>query len=273
MKVLISVDIEGVAGVTHAEQVRPGNPEYERARGWMTAEADAAIRGAFEGGASDVLVNDSHGSFRNLLLDRIDGRARLVTGKPRYLGMMSGAEQQCDAVFLIGYHAGAGQQGVLAHTINSFAFRRVTVNGEELNEAGLYGALAGELGVPVALMSGDDVFIAETHARFPGALTVETKRAEGHASCISLSPEQSCRQIRETASKAMAAVPGLKPYLLPGKGFRCELLTQTTGQADLFCQWPALERIDGTALAFQADSMANVIRILNSLSAMMFMLR
>src|SRR5690606_3928752 len=175
MSILISVDIEGVAGVTHTEHTRSGNPEYERARAWMTAEADAAIRGAFEGGATEVLVNDSHGGFRNLLLDRVDERARMITGKPRYLGMMSGAEQQCDAVFLIGYHAGAGKQGVLAHTINSFAFRRVIVNGEELNEAGLYGALAGELGVAVAPMSGDDVFIAETQSRFPGALTVETK--------------------------------------------------------------------------------------------------
>src|SRR5690606_19634368 len=130
MKILISVDIEGVAGVTHAEQVRTGNPEYERARAWMTAEADAAIRGAFEGGASEVRVNDSHGGFRNLLLDRLDERAQVITGKPRNLGMVAGVEG-CDAVFMIGYHSGAGRFGILAHTINSFAFRRISVNGVE----------------------------------------------------------------------------------------------------------------------------------------------
>ncbi len=85
MKILISTDIEGVAGVFHAEQTRPGNGEYERARVWMTGEANAAVEGAFEAGATEVLVNDSHGGFRNLLPDQIDPRAQLVLGKPRYL--------------------------------------------------------------------------------------------------------------------------------------------------------------------------------------------
>jgi D-amino peptidase len=272
MKILVSVDIEGVAGVTHIEQVRAGNPEYERARAWMTAEADAAIRGAFDGGADEVWVNDSHGGFRNLLLDRIDERARMVTGKPRYRGMMTGVEG-CDAVFLVGYHAGAGKRGVLAHTISSFAFRRVVVNGQELNEAGLYGALAGELGVPVALMTGDDVFIAETQSRFPGALTVETKRAGGQATCVSLSPAQSCRDIQAAAAGAVAAVPGLRPSCLPGPNYRCELGVQTPGLADLFCQWPSLQRVDGTTVAFVAGGVEPVIRILNCLSAMSTMLR
>lgn len=97
MKILISTDIEGVAGVFHAEQVRPGNGEYERARAWMTGEANAAVAGAFAGGAAEVLVNDSHGGFRNLLPDQLDERARLVLGKPRYLGMMGGLEEGCDA--------------------------------------------------------------------------------------------------------------------------------------------------------------------------------
>ncbi|NYT35375.1 aminopeptidase [Allopusillimonas soli] len=272
MKILVSVDIEGVAGVTHVEQVRPGNPEYERARAWMTAEADAAIRGAFDGGATEVWVNDSHGGFRNLLLDRMDERAFMVTGKPRYLGMVAGVEG-CDAVFLIGYHAGAGHEGVLAHTINSAAFRCVTVNGEELNEAGLYGALAAELGTPVALMSGDDVFIAETQARFPGAIAVQTKRAKGQSTCVSLSPAQSCREIRAAAARAMAAAPSLQARRMSGSVMHCELRTQTPGQADLFCQWPELRREDATALSFDAPTMEAVIRVLNCLSAMSFMLR
>jgi len=144
MKILISVDIEGVAGVFNVEQTRPGNGEYERARRWMTEEANAAIRGAFAGGATEVLVNDSHGSFRNLLADSLDPRARFVLGKPRYLGMMGGLDTECDGVMLIGYHSRAQGRGILAHTINSFAFARVTVNGRELGEAGLYGALAAE---------------------------------------------------------------------------------------------------------------------------------
>ena len=179
MKILISTDIEGVAGVFHAEQVRAGNGEYERARAWMTAEANAAVQGAIAGGAEEILVNDSHGGFRNLLPDGLDERARLVLGKPRYLGMMGGLEEGCDAVFMIGYHSRSQGRGILAHTINSFAFSRVFINGMELGEAGLYGALAGEMGVPVILGTGDDVFISETRDTFPGAEWVQTKVAHG----------------------------------------------------------------------------------------------
>src|SRR5690606_16650190 len=132
MKILISTDIEGVAGVFHAEQTRPGNGEYERARVWMTGEANAAIEAAFDGGADEVLVNDSHGGFRNLLPDALDARARVVLGKPRYLGMMGGLEESCDAVCLVGYHARSQARGILAHTINSFAYARIFINGVEL---------------------------------------------------------------------------------------------------------------------------------------------
>ena len=273
MRVLVSVDIEGVAGVTHAEQTRSGNGEYERARRWMTGEANAAIRGAFDGGATQVMVNDSHGSFRNLLLDELDERAEMVTGKPRYMGMMAGVEHGCDAVFMVGYHARAQERGILAHTINSFAFRRVVVNGAELGEAGLYGALAGEHGVPVALLTGDDVFLAETEDMFPGVMTVQTKRAQGNATCVSLSPASACALIQQASAAAIGKVSSLKPLLLDGPVFECELTTQTPGQADLFGQLPAVSRIDGNTLKFKTESVYDVVRTLNCFSAMSFMLR
>lgn len=138
MKVLISADIEGVAGVFHPEQTRAGNGEYEAARRWMTLEANAAIKGAFAGGATHVWVNDSHGGFRNLLPDLLDARAQVVLGKPRTLGMMAGLEYGAALVFMIGYHARSQTHGILSHTINSFAFARVSLNGVEVGEAGLY---------------------------------------------------------------------------------------------------------------------------------------
>jgi D-amino peptidase len=272
VKILISTDIEGVAGVTHTEQTRSGNPEYERARGWMTDEANAAIGGAFDGGATEVLVNDSHGSFRNLLLDRLDPRAHTITGKPRYLGMMAGVDLGCDAVFMVGYHSRAQTQGVLAHTINSFAFRSVAVNGEEFGEAHLYGALAGEFGVPVALLSGDDVFLAETTPTFPGAVGVETKRAHGNGVCLSLAPAQACSLIREAAKAAIAKIATLRPVRIAGP-IECVLTTQTPAIADLFCQWPQMERVGGSQLRFRTDDVQSTVRMLNSLSAMSFMLR
>jgi len=275
MKILISTDIEGVAGVYHAEQVRPGNSEYERARTWMTAEADAAVRGAFAGGATEVLVNDSHGAFRNLLADRLDPRARLVQGKPRYLSMMSGLEEKCDAVCLIGYHSRSQGRGILAHTISSFAFARIWINDTELGEAGLYGALAGELGVPVIMASGDNVFIDEHRPLFPDVQWVQTKIAHGQGSGVSLSPAASCAAIEQTVETAVSAHADKRSaslFRMPAP-IHCRVQAQSSAFADLFCMWPALARIDGVTVGFEAASMQDAIRMINCLSAMSASLR
>jgi D-amino peptidase len=270
MKVLISVDIEGVAGVFHPEQTRPGNGEYEQARRWMTHEANAAAQGAFDGGATHVWINDSHGGFRNLLPDLLDPRARIVLGKPRTLGMMAGLEASPDLVFMIGYHARAQSRGILAHTINSAAFARVTLDGEESGEAGLYGTLAQERGARVALLTGDDVFGAETLPAFPDARFLCVKTAYGYSSGVTETPAAACEAIRRAACEAMETKTA--PKRTAG-AHRCELRTQTTAFADLFSQWPNIERIDSVNLAFDAPSAEHVIRTLNCLSAMSFMLR
>ena len=272
MKVLISTDIEGVAGVFHAEQVRAGNGEYERARAWMTGEANAAVQGAFAGGATEVLVNDSHGGFRNLLPDQIDERARLVLGKPRYLGMMGGLEEGCDAVMMVGYHSRAQGRGILAHTINSFAFARVTINGRELGEAGLYGALAGELGVPVILASGDDVFIEETRPLFPQAQWVQTKVAHGQGSGVTLSPSAARRAIAQAAEQAVRNAGQAVPLRIGGP-IECRLQTQSPALADLAALIPVSERLDPVTVRLPAASMAAVLGWINTLSAMSATLR
>jgi len=272
MKVLISTDIEGVAGVFHAEQVRPGNGEYERARAWMTAEADAAVRGAFAGGATEVLVNDSHGPFRNLLPDRIDARAQVLQGKPRYLGMMAGLEEGCDAVCLVGYHSRSQGRGILAHTINSFAFARIWINGVELGEAGLYGALAGEHDVPVIMASGDDVFIDETRPLFPQAVWVQTKVAYSQSSGLSLTPQASCEAIAHAAEIAVKQTASAQTLRYHGP-ITCRVQTQNPGLADLFCVWPALSRIDGVTVEFEVDAVEAAVRMLNCFSAMSSALR
>ncbi|MDR6538462.1 M55 family metallopeptidase [Variovorax soli] len=272
MKILISVDIEGVAGVFHSQQVRAGNPEYERARRLMTDEANAAIAGAFDGGATEVWVNDSHGDFRNMPPDLLDARAQVIQGKPRYLSMVAGVELGVDGVCMVGYHSRAGGSGILAHTINSFAFAGVEIGGQALGEAGLYGALAGEYGVPVLMASGDDVFIAENRALFPHAVFVQTKRATGQTSGVSLSPAQSCATIREGVAVALAAQGRARPLLL-AKPLAVTLRTQSPALADLFCQWPAFERSAPTELRFAAPSVEAAVRMLNCCSAMSAMLR
>src|SRR6478735_5299047 len=147
-KVLVSVDMEGVSGIVHTSEVNPDRYDYERGRALMTAEANA-------------VVADAHGPFRNLLPEQMDRRARLVRGKPRPLGMVAGLDGDVDAVLLIGYHARAGVgPGVIAHTMSGEVLD-VRVDGRSLGEIGLNGALAGHFGVPVVMLSGDDVACAE----------------------------------------------------------------------------------------------------------------
>ena len=272
MKVLISTDIEGVAGVYHSEQVRPGNPEFERARLLMTQEANAAIAGAFDAGATEVLVNDSHGGFRNMPPDVLDARARVVQGKPRYLSMVAGVEEGVDALCMVGYHSRAQGRGILAHTINGFAFAGIRLGDQELGEAGIYGALAGEYGVPVVMASGDDVFISENQALFPHASFVQTKKATGFNSGVSLSPEQSRQAIRAGVIEGLAARAHARPLVFQGPQV-VTLRTQSPMMADLFCQWPSFERVDGVTLRFSADSVESAVRMLNCCSAMSSMLR
>jgi len=272
MKLLISVDIEGVAGVYHAQQVRAGNPEYERARRWMTDEANAAIAGAFDGGADTVYVNDSHGDFRNLLPELLDARAQVIQGKPRYLGMAAGVELGVDGMCMVGYHSRAQGAGILAHTINSFAFAGIDINDSELGEAGLYGALAGEYGVPVIMASGDDAFIDENRALFPHATFVQTKRATGQTSGVSLAPAKACAAIRGGVAEALANAPRGRPLVI-GAPLAVTLRTQTPALADLFCQWPTFERRGGCELAFAAPTVEAAVRMLNCCSAMSALLR
>lgn len=272
MKILISTDIEGVAGVFHPQQVHPGNGEYERARIWMTNEANAAVRAALDGGAKEVIVNDSHGTFRNIIADRIDPRALVLQGKPRYLSMVSGVEKAPDALLMIGYHAKSKSRGILAHTINSFAFSRVWLNDIEVGEAGLYGALAGEFDVPVAMISGDDVFIEETLPLFPEVTFVETKQAEGQNSGLSITPEESCQAIYDAVRMLVENPATWHPYKIAAP-IVCRLQTQTPALADLFGQLPIVERLEGDLIQFNADSVQSAVRILNCFSAMSTMLQ
>ncbi|WP_427912262.1 M55 family metallopeptidase [Ramlibacter sp. MMS24-I3-19] len=271
MKILVSTDIEGVAGVVHQQQVRAGNPEYERARVLMTHEANAAIAGAFDAGATEVLVNDSHGDFRNMPAELLDPRAHYVLGKPRYLGMMAGVDQGVDAVCMVGYHSRAQGRGILAHTTNSFAFSRVRFNGDEVGEAAMYGALAGEYGVPVVMASGDDAFIAEHQPLFPEAVFVQTKRATGQTSGISLSPQAAREAIRAGVIAALRRERP-RPYVMKVPA-TVRIQTQTTALADLFCQWPTLERIGADEIGFEAPTVEAAVRMVNCLSAMSSMLR
>jgi len=199
MRVFISVDMEGVAGVATFDQVIRGGTGYPRAQELMTAEANAAIRGAFAGGATDVLVNDSHGTMDNLLHDRLDPRARLVFGAPRPSCMVQGITRDDDVAVFVGYHAAAGADGVLAHTFSS-NFTELRVNGAAMTEAEVNALYAASLGVPVGVVTGDDEICAVARKAFPGVSAVEVKTAHGFSATDSLQPAVSCELIERSVA-------------------------------------------------------------------------
>ncbi len=176
-KVYISVDLEGISGVNGDDQTGPGGAEYGRARKLMAEDANAAIRGAFEGGATDVLVNDSHGGQRNLLPEDLDPRARLISHSFKRYGMMEGLDDSFDAIVFVGYHAKAdAPRGLFAHT-GSGVVRDLQVNGRSVGEGGMNAALAAWYGVPVVAITGDDAAVEEVKGVVPGIRGVVVKRA------------------------------------------------------------------------------------------------
>jgi len=171
------VDLEGISGLNGDDQMSPGQPEYGRARKLMAEDANAAIRGAFEAGATEVLVNDSHGGQRNLLPEDLDPRARLISHSFKRYGMMEGLDESFDAIIFVGYHAKADSpRGLFAHT-GSGVVRDLQLNGRSVGEGGMNAALAAWYGVPVVAVSGDDVAVAEVKESVSSVQTVTVKRA------------------------------------------------------------------------------------------------
>ena len=260
MRVLISVDLEGIAGVVHPADTMLEGIEYERARRWMTAEANAAIEGAFAGGATEVVVNDSHGHMRNLLVEELHPSARLIRGALKPLCMLQGLQPNCDAVFLVGYHAMAGTgSGILNHTFSGSAVYRLSLNGRSVGEVGFNAALAGAQGSPIALVSGDSILSREVHELLPWAESVVVKNSITSWSAESLSPSESQNLIRTAAEQALRRLPAMQPLPLPAP-IRMEVALFRPAFADYIAIIPGVERVDGTTVAFTAEDMLTINR-------------
>lgn len=204
-KVYISVDMEGISGVVGDDQTSAGQPEYNRSRKLMAEDANAAIRGAFAGGATEVVVNDSHGSQRNLLPEDVDPRARLISHSFKRHGMVEGLDESFDAVIFIGYHAKADSpRGLFAHT-GSGVVKDVQVNGRSAGESGLNTLMAHWYGVPVVMISGDDVAIEQQKEWTPNVRGVVVKRAINMRAVESRPLAEARKEIEAAARESVAA--------------------------------------------------------------------
>jgi len=271
MNVLISIDMEGCAGVVHTDQTRRTGADYERARVWMTLEANAAALGAFDGGAECVWVNDSHADMRNLVLESLDPRVRVISGALKPLSMVQGLDgTRANALFFVGYHGGAGTRAsVLDHTYYGAVVSDVHVGssagaevpGGSLDEAEINAMVAGEAGVPVALVTGDRAVTVRASERFENVVTVEVKQSITRFAADSLHPEEARRRIREGARLATMRAPTLRPYVVePPLVLTIGLLS--SGFADAAELVPGIERLDARRVRFVAASAREMLRAL-----------
>ncbi|HTX63428.1 MAG TPA: M55 family metallopeptidase [Acidimicrobiales bacterium] len=262
MKVQISIDMEGVAGVAHGADTTVGAPHYDYCCRLMTAECNAAIEGCFEAGATEVLVNDSHGTHMNLLQDELDERARVVRGRTKSLGMAYGIDARTDATMFIGYHArSGGGDGVLNHTMRSRDVMDVFLNDEPAGELRLNAALAGAQGVPVALVSGDDVLCAEARECLGEVEAVEVKQAIDRYTALSLHPKVAQRRIREGAQRALGRLQDFAPYRVESPT-TLRVSWGSTSTAALCANIPGTRRVSSREVEYTSNDYAELYRLL-----------
>ena len=266
MKVYLSVDMEGVAGVVHTDQTRRTGHDYERARRWMTAEASAAVAGAFAAGATAVLVNDSHADMRNLVLEELDPRAELISGSLKPMSMVQGVAAGFGCALFVGYHAGAGSKaGILDHTYYGAVVARCRVGGRDWNETAINAAVCGTLGVPVALVTGDATTCTQAREHLGEVETVVVKDAITRYSARSLHPEVARARIEEAAARAVRrAQAGAFAPFRPAPPHELEIDFVNSACADAAELIPGTQRRDGLTCAYRADDPATLLQVLRA---------
>jgi D-amino peptidase len=258
LKVYISVDMEGVAGVVTADQLIPSGFEYERFRRFMTDETMAAVRAANEAGAGEIVVSDSHGNGENLLIEAFPKNVRIVRSWPRHGGMMAGLDSSFSAAIFVGYHASTtNPKGVRAHTFSSAHYARVALNGNAVTEGEYNAAYAGAKGVPVIFVSGDDVAVAEIKSRLGDIETVETKKSLGFHSAETLTPEVSCEKIFFGVKSALSRLHDFKPYVIKTP-VTLEITFKNYTPAELLSYLRSVQRIDSHTIRFVGKDMDEV---------------
>jgi D-amino peptidase len=268
LKVFISVDMEGITGIVHGDQTTPGTAEYGNGCAWMVADVNAAVEGALAAAATEVVVNDSHGSMRNVNPAQIHPKAILISGSPKPLSMMQGIDASFAACLLIGYHAKAGtQDAILDHTISGSVVRAVRVNGQELPELGLNAAIAGYYGVPVVLVSGDTAVCRQAGEILgKDVVTVAVKEAYGRMAAKLVPMGEARLKITAGVKEALGKLAGAKPYKLNAP-YKFELEYHVSAQADMGAMIPGTKRIDARTLGFTADDYIQGFRTLRAMIA------
>ncbi|WP_432192189.1 M55 family metallopeptidase [Streptomyces sp. bgisy027] len=259
MKILISADMEGATGVTWPADVLPGTPQWERCRAMFTSDVDAAVLGFLDGGADAVLINEAHWSMRNLLLERLDERAEMLTGRHKTLSMVEGVQHgDVDGIAFVGYHAGAGMEGVLAHTYLANQITGVWLNDVRASEGLLNAHVVAEYGVPVVLVTGDDLACEDALGYAPGALKVAVKDHVSRYAAVCRTPARTAADIRAAAKEAAGLAVRHEP--VRGGPFTVAVEFDAEHLAMAVTVVPGVERIGERKVAYTSERMYEGIR-------------
>ncbi len=262
LKIYISADMEGVAGVVTGEQLGPGGFEYQRFREFMTAEVLACIEAARAAGATEILVADAHGNGQNLLIERLPDDVMVVRSWPRPLNMMAGIDDTFDGAILLGYHAStANERGVRAHTFSSANVTGFRLNNATMSEGGMSAAIAGHFGVPIIMVSGDHVAVAETQVIVGDVEGAVVKWAMGFESARTLTPEAAQAVIRDRTRAAIERIGEFEPLVLETP-VEMELSLKHYRPIELLDYLAGVDRVNSHTIRYTGDNILEVSNFL-----------
>jgi D-amino peptidase len=267
MRILISADMEGATGVTWPADVEPGTEQWQRCRAMFTSDVNAAVAGFFDGGADQVVVNEAHATMRNLLLEDLDDRASMLTGRHKDLSMVEGIQDPAvHGVAFVGYHTGAGTDGVLAHTYLANSITGVWVDGEPASEGRLNALVAAEYGVPVILVTGDDLTCADAGGYAPAARAVAVKECVSRYAAVCRPPGATRATIRAAAREATSLA--VRQPAVTGRDYDVEVEFDAAHLAGAAALVPTVRRTGVRRVAFRGASAYDMIRCFKTVTTM-----
>jgi D-amino peptidase len=254
MNILIMTDLEGISGIYASDQVLPGERRFNEGREFMTADINACARGLKRAGAKKVYVRDCHGGSYTLIQERISEDVDYLilgdVGQDRFLGL-----DDCQAVILLGYHAMAGtSSAILEHTMSSSYVQNYWINGKKAGEFAIDAGIAGDMGKPVIMVSGDGKLCSEAKSLVPNIYCAEVKKGVTAFGGVLLPLEKARKLIEDTAYEAYKNMDKIKPLVFK-KPIRLRVERVERGRLPLLASKPYMKIIDARTYEVKADTM------------------
>ncbi|MFD1037310.1 M55 family metallopeptidase [Virgibacillus byunsanensis] len=259
MKLFISADIEGISGVATIQQLVT-NSEYQRFRKLMTSEVNAAIRGAFKGGASEVVVADGHGNMSNIIIEDLDNRARLVSGNNRVMAQLEGLDDTYDGIIFIGHHGReSDSDAVISHTLAGVCVKEMKINNQVVGETEMNAMVAGKFSVPPIFISGDDMYVSEVKETLPNVRSVVSKYARNRLAAELIHPEEVRKEIEQKVETAVKDLEQYEPLVIK-EPITFEINFKGPQQAQMTTTIPTVQMITPTRIRFTCDDIVTAYK-------------